>query len=81
MAKINRQRYKLYGIEIPDLYQIHKEEAVTPLLTSKAMPSISIDTKKPDFFSMIYGQKTPTDVHPLIMNLVAKNWYDKKTTN
>lgn len=78
LAKINRQRYKLYGIQIPNLDHIALENQKTlPVFASNFMKTTSSHEQKTNFFNLQKNNDAQQSMHPLILSLLAKSWYDK----
>lgn len=84
VAKINRQRYKLYGIELPNL------DLITPSIntwtnnsfTTKPETFNNLNSPKKFSFNSLYSnQETASEIHPLILSLLSKNWLNKENNN
>ncbi|MBI2345001.1 hypothetical protein HYV10_02940 [Candidatus Dependentiae bacterium] len=79
IAKINRQRYKLYGIEIPNLDLVpnvssrNTYNSFSPMLTN----SLKFNSLRQNPFGLQGTKDNSKIIHPLILSLLAKNWYNK----
>ncbi len=74
-AKINRQRYKLYGLRLPNLNDYNSKTITSaPLLFNSKMNYFN--TQKSNLLSLHNNEPTE-DIHPLILNYLAKNWFNK----
>lgn len=77
IAKINRQRYKLYGIQLPHLDHAPTEQVTLPLSRPESMSPTSLNESKKLFYERL-NQEEIKKIHPVILSLLAKNWLDNK---
>lgn len=73
IAKINRQRYKLYGLKLPNLDDYSSkiiEQSSPSLFTSKMY-------HKPSLFNLHNINEKTEEIHPLILSYLTKNWFNK----
>jgi hypothetical protein len=79
MAKINRQRYKLYGLKLPD-FNDYKSKIVTAASNSFTSKMNLLNSQKPNLFNL-HGNEPTEEIHPLILNYLAKHWFNKNKTD
>ena len=87
MAKINRQRYKLYGLRLPDINAVpHVPDSDE--LNNKTITTVpNLFTSKMNYFNnqrsnlfSIHNDQQNQEIHPLILQYLAKHWHSTKTT-
>lgn len=80
IAKINRQRYKLYGLRLPDIHDYkpksENNKTTAPISDLFASKMNYYNSQRPNLFSLSKSQPTE-EIHPLILNYLAKNWFNK----
>jgi hypothetical protein len=77
IAKINRQRYKLYGLRLPNLDAHAALTSAPDLFTSKMN---YFNNQRPNLFNL-HNNPPTEEIHPLILNYLAKNWFNKNKTD